>query len=431
MKVRSVPHQLSADESLKLEELARIKRLATGVLILCLVVLAVAKVLEARWPDLTVIGYVAAFAEAATIGGIADWYAVVVLFKHPLNLPVPHTAIIPSNQGRIADNLGAFIERNFLSKETVAEKLREIAFADEISRWLSDSRKSEELARFVGKLIPQLLASIDQSGIRRFAAGRVRNQLEKTEIAPIAANLLDAFVKDGRHNRLMDDLIVALNRFLNDEAALSSIRKKVQEELPSLLYIVQAEGPILRRIVKAASSLLDEIRNDPEHELRDEFERFLVKYVRHIKRSKRFSKRAERMKAELLDRPEFAEIAERMWVSLRTYVEDDVSKDDSVVIGRLGEMFIDIGKTLSNEPALKQEIDRELVKVLSALVENQKSSVSAFISEQVKGWDFAQLTLLIEANVGKDLQYIRFNGMLVGGIAGVVLHTVIKLIEAV
>lgn len=424
-------HQLTPDESLKLAELRRIKRLATGVLILCFAVLVAAKLAEARWPDSVWLGYIAAFAEAATIGGIADWYAVVVLFKHPLNLPIPHTAIIASNQTRIADNLGSFIERNFLSRQAVAEKLNEIAFADEMSGWLADRKKADELARFVCKLIPQLLASIDKSGIRRFAAERVRSQLDKTEIAPVAANLLDAFVKDGRHNRLMDDLIAALNRFLNDDAALSAIRKKVQEELPSLLYIVQAEGPILRRIVKAASSLLEEIRQDPDHELRDEFEHFLMKYVRHIKRSKRFSQRAERMKAELLDRPEFAEIAERMWQSLRLYIEEDVKGDESAIVKRLSDMFVDIGTTLAEETRLKAEIDREMVRVLSTLVESQKSSVSAFISQQVRGWDFAQLTMLIEANVGKDLQYIRFNGMLVGGIAGVILHTFIGLVGAI
>lgn len=412
----------------KLAQLSRVKRLATAVLVLCVLVLIATKLLETRWPALA---FVAAFAEAATIGGIADWYAVVALFRRPLDLPIPHTAIIPSNQHRIGDNLGRFIERNFLSQETIGSKLKDIRFADEMSQWLATPEKSQEFARFVAKLVPQLLETLDHTGLRSFAAKRVAVQLEKTEVAPIAAKLLDSFVKDDRHNKLMNDLIAALHKFINDDVAIDAIRKKVQDELPTVFNVFRADALILRRIIKAASALLQEVKDNPEHQLRDEFEKFLKNYVRRIKRSKRFAKRAEAMKHDMLARPEFADIAEKLWQNLRDYLEKDIRAENSATVDRLTDMFVDIGRNLASSTELKTEIDREMVRILAALIEKQKSSVSSFVSDQVKSWDFAQLTLLIEANIGKDLQYIRFNGMLIGGMAGVVLHCIFLLIETV
>lgn len=421
-------HRLSADEQKKLVELTRTKRLATGVLLLCFLFMVVTRLLEVRYPSLA---YLSAFAEAATIGGLADWYAVVALFKHPMNLPIPHTAIIQNNQHRIGNNLGRFIESNFLSRETVEEKLRQVDFAGEMSNWLANETRSRQLAKFVARLIPQILETIDHSGMRTFAVNRITNQIEKTEVAPIAGKLLDSFVKDGRHNKLMDDLISALHRFISDERALETIRLKVHDELPSLFNVFRADAIILRRIVKAGGALLEEVKNDPEHELRDEFEKFLKDYVRRIKRSKRFAKRAEAMKHDILARPEFADIADRLWSSLRTYLERDIHETDSATVRRLSELFADIGKNLAHEKVLRADMNAELTRILSNLVEQQKGSVSKFVADQVKGWDFAQLTLLIEANIGKDLQYIRFNGMIIGGIAGVTLHAIVELIRAV
>ncbi|MEL7454865.1 MAG: DUF445 family protein, partial [Pseudomonadota bacterium] len=352
---------LSEEEQDKLRDLARMKRRATLALVLCLAVLMVAKAFEKDYPFLA---YVAAMAEAAAIGGIADWYAVVALFRRPLGLPIPHTAIIPNNQHRIGDNLGRFIERNFLERGTINGKLREIDFAGEMAAWLSTPDKANEFSRFIAKLVPQLLDAVDQTGMRSFAAQRITNQLEKTEVAPIAARVLDSFVNDGRHQKLLNDLIAALNKFLNDEKALETIRQKVHEELPSLFNFFRADALILQRLVKAASALLEDVKKDPNHELRDEFERFLKDYVKRIKKSKRFANRAEQIKTDLLARPEIADIADRLWTSLKTYLRDDVAKEDSSTVDRLTAAFVDIGETLSHETALREEINNEMVRIL-------------------------------------------------------------------
>jgi len=409
----------------KLRQLNRVKMLATLVLFICFVVMVIAKLLEHHYPAF---GVVAAFAEAATIGGIADWYAVVALFKRPMNLPFPHTAIIPNNQPRIADNLGRFIDTNFLARDAVEGKLKEVDFAGEISNWLALRSQSQSLAAFVVKFVPQLLHAVDEKGLVQFASQRVTGQISKTDIAPLLGNVLQTFTKKGRHQKLLDDLIRALHRFLNNEDTLEIIRTKVKRELPVLFNIIGADSVVLARIVRAATELLDEIKDDKDHPLRLEFEHFLISYINRTRRTKGFAKQVEQMKQVILSRPELADAAENMWDGLRDYILKDVHSDDSLLVARLTDMLVEIGTGLADEPDLRRDINNGMVIVISNLVEEQRGGISTYISEQVKAWDMQQLLQLIEVNVGRDLQYIRFNGMIIGGCVGVTLYAIERLL---
>ena len=410
---------LNQHERRKLAELRRVKIIATSALAICFVCLMLAR---AYTVDVPALALVAAFAEAALIGGLADWYAVVALFRHPLGLPIPHTAIIPSNQDRIAENLGSFIEENFLSAEPVAQKLREVDFAREVVIWLSDRDRAQGLAAFLARLAPQILSAIHETGLKDFAAERVAQQLKKTDLSPMVTEMLGGLAKQGQHQQLLDEIITALHKFLNNDDAVEAIRKRVSEELPSVLIVFRADEAILRRILKTASALLNEVKADKNHELRHEFETFFKKYVRRLKRSRTFAARIEGMKTQILDRPELAAIADQMWLALTRFAEKDAQAERSVIVGTLTDLFVDMALSLEAEPNLRADINKGMVSALSAFVAEQKHNISVFISDQVKSWDFEQLTMLIEANVGKDLQFIRFNGMIIGGIAGVILH---------
>ena len=416
---------LEGQEIERLAALQRIKMLATLVLLACFLVLILTKVLEAQFPSLAV---VAAFAEAATIGGIADWYAVVAIFKRPLNLPFPHTAIIPNNQHRIADNLGGFIENNFLARDPVQQKLREIDFAGEMSHWLASPTRSQSLARFIVRLVPQLLASVDEKGLVRFASDKVTSQLARTDIAPLVGDVMTSFTKEGRHQKLLDEVITAMHRFLNNSDTLDVIRGKVQKELPLFFNILQGDRLVLNRLVSAATELLDEIKDDKDHPLREEFESFLKDYIRRTKRTKTFARRVEALKQQLLARKGLSQAAESIWENLRRYVLEDVEKEDSVLVARMTDLFVDIGTTLESEPDLRRDINEGMVTVLSNLIEEQRGNISLYVAEQVKSWDIQQLLTLIEVNVGRDLQYIRFNGMIIGGFVGVALYIVESLL---
>ncbi|WP_095199856.1 DUF445 domain-containing protein [Mesorhizobium carmichaelinearum] len=415
------PVRFDADATAKLSALRRTKFIATAALALCVLVFALAKSFQSTHPWL---GFVAAFAEAATIGGLADWYAVVALFRRPLGLPIPHTAIIPENQNRIADNLGRFIEANFLAPEPVREKLAEVDFAALVADWLTDAERAAGLSRFVVRLVPQTLAAVEQSGLRGFVTSRMLEQIEKVPLAPLAAELLSALTDDRRHQKLFDEFIKVVGRFLNDEQALATMREKIREELPSLFNLFRADAYLLKKIVASAGSLLDEVRADPDHPMRAEFDRFAQGFVERLRTSKQYAKRAEKMKRDFLARPEVKALAGDIWESLGLFIEQDAKAPNSVIRAHLASMFVEVGRHLAGDPQIRADMNRGFVVALTSFVESQKSGVSKFIADQVKRWDLAQLTRLIEMNIGRDLQYIRFNGMIIGGLAGIVLYTI-------
>ncbi|TRC79094.1 DUF445 domain-containing protein [Mesorhizobium sp. WSM4307] len=415
------PVRFDTDATAKLSALRRTKFIATAALALCVLVFALAKSFESSHPWL---GFVAAFAEAATIGGLADWYAVVALFRRPLGLPIPHTAIIPENQNRIADNLGRFIEANFLAPEPVREKLAEVDFASLVADWLTNAERAAGLSRFVVRLVPQTLAAVEQSGLRGFVTSRMVEQIEKVPLAPLAAELLSALTDDRRHQKLFDEFIKVVGRFLNDEQALATMREKIREELPSLFNLFRADAYLLKKIVASAGSLLDEVRADPDHPMRAEFDRFAQGFVERLRTSKQYAKRAEKMKHDFLARPEVRALAGDMWESLSLFIEQDAKAPNSVIRAHLANMFVEVGRHLAGDAQIRADMNQGFVVALASFVESQKSGVSKFIADQVKRWDLAQLTRLIEINIGRDLQYIRFNGMIIGGLAGIVLYTI-------
>jgi uncharacterized membrane-anchored protein YjiN (DUF445 family) len=413
-----VGEQLSRDQE-RARDLRRIKIAATLLLVCTAVLFGVARHYE---PMHWAWGYVAAFAAAATVGGLADWYAVVALFRRPLGLPIPHTAIISRNHQRIADTLGEFIETNFLAPEPVEARLREVDFAALVAEWLSDRERSAALARFVLQLLPQTLSAIDQSGLRGFLGKRIMTELERVELAPLAAGLLSAVTEKGRHQRLLDELLGALEKVLANEETLAALREKIRKELPALFNLYRADAYLLRKIVASTTAFIQEARVDPKHPLRREFDGFVTGFIDRLRTSVSFARRAEGLKRDLLARPEIAAVAEGAWESLRSFLEQDARAPDGQVRRQLEVMLVDVGGQLAHDPAIRAEINRGIVRVLADFVQTQKSGVGRFIADQVKSWDIDMLIGRIELTVGRDLQYIRFNGAMIGGLAGLALH---------
>jgi uncharacterized membrane-anchored protein YjiN (DUF445 family) len=413
-----VGEQLNRDQE-RARDLRRIKVAATALLVCTAALFIVARHFEPRhWAW----GYVAAFAAAATVGGLADWYAVVALFRRPLGLPIPHTAIIQRNHLRIADTLGEFIETNFLAPEPVEARLREVDFAALVADWLSDRERSAALAGFVLRLLPQSLGAIEQSGLKGFIGKRIMAELERVELAPLAAGLLSAVTEKGRHQRLLDELLAALEKVLTNEETLAALREKIRKELPALFNLYRADAYLLRKIVASTSAFIQDARVDPRHPLRQEFDGFVTGFIDRLRNSEAFARRAESLKRDLLARPEVAAIAEGAWESLKSFLEQDARASDSQIRRQLEAMLLEIGGQLARDPAIRAEINRGMVRVLADFVESQKSGVGRFIADQVKSWDIDMLIGRIELTVGRDLQYIRFNGALIGGLAGLALH---------
>jgi uncharacterized membrane-anchored protein YjiN (DUF445 family) len=410
----------SAD-AVRAAELRRIKLLATLVLVGCLAVFITARALQHLHP---VWGFVAAFAEAATIGGLADWYAVVALFRRPLGLPIPHTAIIQNNQHRIADKLGEFIEEHFLDAAPVEAKLREVDFASFIADWMSDRKRSADLARFVLRLLPEAMGATETSGLSTFVTRRVMTQLQSINLAPLAAGTLHAFVEEGRHHALLDDLLVAVHGALEQPETMAAFRQKIRDELPTLLKLYRTDAFLVKKILASAKAFFDEVRTNPNHPFRGEFDRMVLSFVDRMATDPNYTSRLDSLKQDLLARPELGDLARNVWSNAKSFIEKSASGESTVLQHHLANVFVEAGRTLAADSELRAEINQGLVVVLRSFIAEQKSGVSTFIADQVKSWDMTQLISLIEVNVGKDLQYIRFNGTLIGGLVGLGLHTI-------
>jgi uncharacterized membrane-anchored protein YjiN (DUF445 family) len=410
----------SAGDVARAVELRRVKALATLVLALCLAVFIGAKLLLPAHPAF---GFVAAFAEAATIGGLADWYAVVALFRRPLGLPIPHTAIIQGNQNRIADKLGEFIEVHFLEAGPIEAKLREVDFASFVSDWLSDRKRSADLARFVLRLLPEAMSATETSGLKTFITRRAMTQLQAVDLAPLIAGTARGFIADARHQGLLDDLLAALHKTLTQPETLAVIRDKVRNELPTLLKLYRADAFLVKRIVASASSFFEEVRSDPAHPFRGEFDQMLISFIDRLQSEPGFVGRVAGLKHDLLARPELAQLGRNLWSNAKAFIERSAAGESTVLQHHLSKVFVEVGAALAADPEMRSEINQGIVVVLRSFIADQKSGVSGFISDQVKAWDMRQLIGVIEVNIGRDLQYIRFNGALIGGLAGLALYS--------
>ncbi len=419
----TVPGTFSFDapgDAARAAELRRVKALATLVLAGTLTLFVTAKLLVPQHP---VFGFVAAFAEAATIGGLADWYAVVALFKRPLGLPIPHTAIIQANQHRIADKLGEFIEVHFLEAAPVEAKLRQIDFGSFIADWLRDRKRSADLARFTLRLLPEAVAATETSGLMAFITRRITTQLQAIDFAPLAAGTLRAFVAERRHQGLLDDMLRAVHETMTQPETMAMIREKIRGELPTLLKLYRTDKFLMNKIVASATAFFEEVRSDPNHPFRGEFDRMVLSFVDRLSSDKGYADRIDGLKRDLLARPELGDLARNIWSNARAFIERSASGESHVLQQHLAGMFVKAGETLAADAELRAEINQGFVAVLRSFIADQKSGVSSFISDQVKGWDMGQLISLIEINIGRDLQYIRFNGSLIGGLAGLALYT--------
>jgi uncharacterized membrane-anchored protein YjiN (DUF445 family) len=338
-------------------------------------------------------------------------------------LPIPHTAIIQGNQHRIADKLGEFIEVHFLEPGPVEAKLRQIDFGSFIADWLRDRKRSTDLARFTLRLLPEAVSATETSGLMTFISRRITTQLQAIDLAPLAAGTLRAFVAEGRHQGLLDDFLRAVHETLTQAETMAMIREKIRAELPTLLRLYRADKFLVNKIIASATAFFEDVRSDPKHPFRGEFDRMVLSFVDRLGSDKTYSDRIDGLKRDLLARPELGELARTIWSNARSFIERSASGESQVLQQHLAGMFVKAGEALAGDSELRAEINEGFVTVLRSFIADQKSGVSSFISDQVKSWDMGQLISLIEINIGRDLQYIRFNGSLIGGLAGLALYT--------
>ena len=404
-------------------DLIRMKRVATGLLGVALLVYLVARSLEPAHPW---IGFLRAMAEASLVGGVADWFAVTALFRKPLGLPIPHTAIIQTQKDRIGQLLGGFVENHFLARDVLAAKLQSMKLAERAARWASDRDNSLRLARHLAVGVAQAVQSLPEAEARELIRENAVARLKTVRLAPVVGNLLSAVTTDDRHQVLLEEAL----RLVRDaiEANRDMLRQKIREESP--WWVPGAvDDAFHKRIVAAAETLIGEVNADRQHPLRIKFDAAFRDFVDRLKHSPEVIARTESIKQDLLEHPGVQEFAAALWDRARQGAVRLSSGEDSKAIEPLARGIGSIGESLLANQARMSELDDFLTQFIASIIAQHQHEVGDLITRTVRRWDPEVAAERFELAVGRDLQFIRLNGTLVGGLAGLVIYTLSRLLH--
>jgi uncharacterized membrane-anchored protein YjiN (DUF445 family) len=401
------------------------KTVATGLLVLAAAVYAAAVALEPRYPWLF---YVAAASEAAMVGALADWFAVVALFHHPLGLRfIPHTAILPRNKARIAEGLSQFIQQNFLSSAAVVARIAAFRPAETLCRWLVRRENAETLAAYATRLVSYALTAVDDERVRGFLARVVTDALGRADVATALAQLLDVLTENERHHALLDEALAGLDELLAREATRRFIAEEVRKSSPVLLRAInqmlglKLDERAALKIVDVALKKVSEVRRDREHELRERFDAFVRRFIERLKSDPATREKIHRMRDEALDNPALAGYVGGLWDEFRAWLPGGMR-------GRLPGLIVELGEKIDADPAIREWIDEQILSALPSLVEEHRAKFGRFIEDQILAWQEEKLVAELERHIGPDLQYIRINGTVVGALAGLAIAALTQLL---
>jgi uncharacterized membrane-anchored protein YjiN (DUF445 family) len=397
--------------------LDRMKRRATGLLVAMGVVFVVARMFEAEHPWL---GYIRATAEASLVGGIADWFAITALFRHPLNIPIPHTAIIPSRKDRIGRSLGNFVQNNFLSPEVLAAKLRAAEISSRAAEWLSQPENARKAGQNIGSMLRSAGTVIRDEDVHALLDRTVVEPLRKVPIAPILAKGLALLTIDDRHQQLLDRVIQGLLRLVAENEAL--IREKIGEESPWWVPRL-VDDRIHQKVLGGIERTLYEVGDDPDHQLRRQFDDLLAEWIAQLQTSPEVIARAEAIKQQVLDPETSGRLAASLWEELKEILGRQQSPTDDGTPGAVARGLAALGAAALHDEGLLEKIDGWVIGAVLRVVEQHRHEVGQLIAQTVSSWDPEETSRRIELLVGRDLQFIRINGTLVGGLVGLLIYT--------
>jgi len=399
------------------------KVVATGLLVVMAAVFAVTRTLEPAYPWL---GYVKAFAEAAMVGGLADWFAVTALFRHPLGLPIPHTAIIPRNKDRIGEALASFIRENFLVPGVVARRMQRLDVAGAAGRFLqTPAGEGTRIRAGASRLIADVFESLDDERLGGIVKGAISTRLRKMEVAPLLGHALASAINDERHVPMLEAAIRWTARALDANEQL--IRDMVRKKANWVLKLAGLDTKLADAIIDGLRKLTVEMSTDPAHPVRVKIEEALAQLANDLQTKPETRERVETIKEQLLDNQSVSLWLDALWQKGREAIIKAARNPDAVLAGKLGEVLKSMGGTLEKDPRIRAAINQCARRAVVGMAASYGGSIVKLVSETIRGWDAQTVTNRLEAAVGRDLQYIRINGTLVGGLVGLILHVIDKL----
>ncbi len=399
------------------------KVVATSLLVIAAVVYVVAKLNDdggAGW-----VGYVRAVAEAAMIGALADWFAVTALFRHPLRIPIPHTAIIPNRKDQIGRSLGNFVESNFLTADVIDERLHGAHIGRRAGTWLADPRHAERAGDAVADVLRGALEVLDDDEIQQGLEHLVETRVRATPITPLVGKAIDLTVDGGHHQRLFDAVLVGAKGFLDDNRV--TFRERMYEESP--WWVPESvDDRVFNKIYDVVTRFLHDVARDPAHPVRGTVESRVVDFARRLHEDPELLAKGEAFKEEMLDHPEVRAWINSLWAEAKAAMITAAEDRDSELRRRLVASLRRMGERLMTDEELQAKVDQWISAALAYLVQNYRAEVSDIIASTVAKWDGAATAEKLELQVGRDLQFIRINGTIVGGLAGFAIHALGQLL---
>ena len=398
------------------------KRAALALLLAAAALYVLATALQARHPAW---GYVAAFAGAALVGAMADWFAVVALFRHHMGLPIAHTAIVPASKDRIGRQLAQFIATHFLATDWVLARLRGVDAAAGLAQWLAQPANAARVADHGTALARWAVAALDQPAVHEAVTELARGGLRQIDAARLSGQLLQALVQDGRHQALLDALVSQGARLLGEDAVQDGISDAIAREVKALKLLgldqVAARLATRKVIVILARTLL-EMTEDPAHPLRQRFDALAADWAQRLQQDPTWQQRVAQGRDELLAIPVLGLHVRQAWGDLLAWLDRDLRAPASWTHQRIAAGAQNLGAHLATHDALRAWINAELQAAAPRLLERHRGDIAAFIEARVQAWDVRQMSDELERHLGQDLQFIRINGTVVGGAVGLLIH---------
>jgi uncharacterized membrane-anchored protein YjiN (DUF445 family) len=385
------------------------------LLVLMTVVFVLAKIFEKKWHALT---FVHAFAEAAMIGALADWFAVSALFRHPFGLPIPHTAIIPRNKDRIGASVANFLEHNFITHEVIGAELLPIDFTGVAAQWLHQPNNSRAVSRHLVGSIPAMLRMIDDEDVSRFMQGRIAGTLNKIRFAPLLAELLSILVADRRHQQLFDHILRLVARGLEHNKAY--IRQKIHDSSPRWIP-KSIDERFFVRLLEEVRNVLHEM-NSPDSEWRTRFQELLEDWIITLRDSPEMEDKIAALVNETFAHPLFREYTDQVWQDIKQRVLRDADSADSKSAALIDRGLRAFADALMQDDAVRTKLNGWIASFATEAIVAQRHTIADLVRRVIQQWDAETVSQKFELHVGKDLQYIRINGTLVGGMVGLLLH---------
>ena len=371
------------------------------------------------------VGYIRAFAEASMVGALADWFAVSALFKHPLGIPIPHTAIIPHRKDQIGRSLGDFVQTNFLTREVLDERLAGANVGKRLGDWLADERNANKAGEGVTDLLRGALEVLDDRDVSSSLETLIERRVRATPVAPLVGRAIDLAMEGGHHQRLFDAMMTGLGSFIEENRA--TFRARLEHESP--WWVPESiDDRLFAKIYGAVRGFLADVGADSNHELRQAMDARVATFADRLRTDPALLAKGEELKLELLAHPDVRAWLGSLWGEVKRNTVAALDDPGSELRHRLDVSLTSLGRRLAAEPALQAKVDDWVLRAAGHVVDHYRGEVADLIAGTVAKWDGAATAERLELQVGRDLQFIRINGTIVGGLAGLVIYTASQLL---